>query len=121
MQPQTSCLNGTTTTDVVAFFEGLVCSYLSFEKSVMHVTGKITRLTPTQIDIECQKLKLQRAHLHQMDLELFQLLELAGQELKNHELLDEYRVAFSRAAMACDLLRDELAILRISISQTELL
>lgn len=87
----------------------------------MHVTGKIARLTPIEIDLECQKLKFQRAHLRQKDLELFGLLELAGQELKNNKLLDEYRVAFSKAVMACDILKEELELLKISISQKEFL
>jgi hypothetical protein len=62
---------------------------------------------------QCTALNNQRTLLSVFDEEMFRILELAGDQLVDTPLLQNYQVAFSKASLACNNLFDKLHTLRL--------
>ncbi len=52
-----------------------------------------------------------------MDEQMFAIIELAGNEISQNPMVDEYRVAFAKANIACNTLYQKLLDVRTSLQQ----
>ncbi len=99
-------------TDVAHFFYVLTKNYECFSHNILQVIDKLPEYSPQQIYDECKKLTKNRDKLAIMDEKMFDILELAGKEIIDTSLVHDYRIAFSRANMACNSLYQELQSLK---------
>lgn len=120
MQTETVTNEPNVILDVVDFLDEVIDEYSHFADEVLNILAKTSKLTPLQVESECQRLKNQRDALQGKDNQLLEVLKLGGTDLMNHQLLDNYRIASADAAKACDLLKEELEFLQLSIPETQL-
>lgn len=105
-------------TDVIGFFSTITEMYIQLEQNVLRLASHIHQSTPEQIFDECKQLKLQKENITLFDQQLFNILDLAGNEICQHSIIDQYRSAFSGASQAFDILHTELELLKQLTSET---
>lgn len=120
MQIETVTRKPSVILDVVDFMDEVINDYINLETAVLAILTKTSRLSPLQVECECQMLKSKRDALQNKDNQLLEILKLGGSEIVNHKLLDDYRVASSDVAKACDLLREELEYLQLKVPDSHL-
>jgi predicted nucleic acid-binding protein len=99
-------------TDVKLFFSILTDSYDRLTKGVLELISNMDAYTPQQILEECNKLREKRNKLVNMDQQLIDIMDLAGNEIAQSPMVNEYQIVFSRANMACNNLYQKLLLLK---------
>ena len=102
-------------TDVEKFFYTITAEYEYFERSVLQIIDKIPGGSPQQILLDCNEISTQRSELAAMDEQMLAIIELAGSEIADTAMVQTYRVAFSRALMACNNLSQKLQAFRAEL------
>ncbi len=103
------------TTDVTKFFKEITEKYLALEKSTHHLIINITDYSHQQLFDECNKLAEHKNKIAIMDQQMFDIIDLAGKELAHSPLVQDYRIAFAKANMACSNLYEQLNILKTTL------
>lgn len=106
-------------TDVGHFFSVITEAYVHFQESVLQLDHSITTSSPQQILEGFEILKQKRNKLSILDQQMFDIISLAGSEIAGEPMIQEYRVAFARASMACNNLSQNLKALRCSLAKNE--
>ncbi len=101
--------------DVVQFFFAITEKYETFEQEIRKIIDNIPACSPEQIADECARIREQKDKLAAMDEQMFAIIELAGNEISQNPMVDEYRVAFAKANIACNTLYQKLLDLRTSL------
>jgi len=107
--------------DVALFFNDISKGYLHLEDCSLKLIENISSLSPTQIKKECDNIIDKKSKLNQLDDQLLEIIILAGKELSNEQMLNDYRIAFAKAVMACDNLHQKLTSIRSTLHNTTLL
>ena len=105
----------TVITDLAQFFGDISAQYQELEKCYLGLSLKIHSLKPTQIEQECCGIVNKQLKMEESNNKLIEIITLAGQELTNEQMVQEYRVAFARAVIACENLQKELSALKLSL------
>lgn len=105
-------------TDVAAFFRETTDGYLRFERHLLQTTSQLPHRSAEDIRDACDLLSRQQKELAVRDAQLISLLDLAGEALSLHQMIQDYRLAFARASMACNNLHQSLLALRESLQAT---
>lgn len=95
-------------TDVAEFFAAITVEYECFERSILRVIETIPDCSAAEILLQCNELGIERNKLAAMDEQMLAIIELAGGEIAQMPMVHGYRVAFGRAAMACNNLYQRL-------------
>lgn len=103
--------------DVKLFFIEITEYYDSFTKNVVELINNMEVYSPEQISDECSRLSEKRNKLTDMDQQMFNIIDLAGNELAQRPMVDEYKIAFAKANMACNDLYQKLLLLKTMILQ----
>lgn len=101
--------------DVVHFFFTITEKYEAFERQIKRIIDNVPVYSPQQIADECAKIREQKDRLSKMDEQMFSIIELAGNEIAQNPMVDEYRVAFARANIACNSLYQKLLTVRSTL------
>lgn len=104
-------------TDVVHFFTNITEDYLFFESKVLKLTETIYSYSPQQLSKECAKINTQRNQLTSMDEQMFDILKLAGKELAEQPMINDYHIALTRANLACNGLSQKLHEVKHSLQK----
>ncbi len=104
-------------TDVTHFFLTITKEYEYFERNVLQIIDTIPASSPQHILNECTRISAQKDKLAAMDEQMFAIIELAGSEIAQTPMVHTYRVAFARAAMACNNLYQDLQALKTTLQQ----
>jgi len=105
----------TVITDLAQFFGDISAQYQDLEKCYLGLSSKIHSLKPTQIEQECCGIVSKQLKMEESNNKLIEIITLAGQELTNEQIVQEYRVAFARAVIACENLQKKLSALKLSL------
>ena len=103
--------------DVVQFFFAITEKYEAFEQEIRKIIDNIPACSPEQIADECARIRDQKDKLAAMDEQMFAIIELAGNEISQNPMVDEYRVAFAKAIIASNTLYQKLLDVRTSLQQ----
>lgn len=103
--------------DVTEFFMEITSAYQHFEASVLLLLARAQDTSPAMIYEECKKLGVERERLAVLDDQLLAILALAGAEVVDSPMLHNYRIAFAKAAMACNNLQQKLLTIRAALTQ----
>jgi hypothetical protein len=102
-------------TDVAGFFQETTEGYLRFERHLLQTTAQLPHRSAEDIRDECDLLRRQQQELAVRDAQLISLLDLGGEAIALHQMVQDYRLAFARASMACNNLHQSLLALRQSL------
>lgn len=105
-------------TDVAAFCQETTQAYEDFEHDIQFFINNVQSYSPQEITDACLQLKEQRSKLAKMDEKMFDILDLAGNELSSTPLLQDYRISFTKAQFACNNLFQKLQAVKLSILET---
>lgn len=89
-------------TDITVFFKNLSEDYAKFTDASNKLHSNLPSLTPDNIQKKCKTLTVQKKHLEKLDNQLFEILQLAGEELTKTEMLNSHRMALFKARFACE-------------------
>ncbi len=103
--------------DVVQFFFAITEKYEVFEQQIHSIIDNIDTCSAEKIADECTMIRKQKNQLAAMDDQLFAIIELAGNEIFQNPMVDEYRVAFAKANIACNTLHQKLLDVRTSLQK----
>ena len=106
--------------DVAQFFVDITEAYLDFEASVLLLIREASDYSPNRILFACGELKKQRVQLAIMDEKMFAVIQLAGDEIADTTMLQDYRIAFAKASMACNNLHHKLVAIRATLQEAAL-
>ena len=110
-------INGSQMVDVVQFFFAITEQYEAFGQEIRKIIDNIPVSTPKQIAEQCARVKEQKDRLAAMDEQMFAIVELAGNDIAQNPMVDEYRVAFARANIACNSLYQKLLSVRAALPE----
>lgn len=102
-------------TDVELFFADITQAYLDFAQNVEYLLSTVLHSPPDEILLECTKLRQQKNTLANLDDQMFEIIDLAGDSLVNSTMIHEYRIAFTKASMACNNLHQKLQLIRTTL------
>jgi len=102
--------------DVAGFFMEITAAYQDFERCVLLLLHRAPDISPAKIYHECEKLGEERRKLSALDDKLISILALAGTEVADTAMIQDYRVAFAKAAMACANLQQQLLAIRSTLA-----
>ena len=102
-------------TDTEQFFADITRAYLDYEQSALQLTSAATPATAEHILHECTKLKDQRSQLAVMDEQMLAIMDLAGNEIINTSMINNFKTALNRAVIACDALHNTLLAIRYTL------
>ena len=106
--------------DVAQFFVDITEAYLDFEASVLLLIREASDYSPNRILFACGELKKQRVQLAIMDEKMFAVIQLAGDEIADTSMIQDYRIAFTKASMACNNLHQKLLSIRATLQEAAL-
>lgn len=106
--------------DVARFFVDITKAYVDFEGSVLLLLREASNYSPNRILFECGELKKRRVQLAIMDEKMFAIIGLARDEIADTPMLQDYRVAFAKASMACNNLHQKLLAIRATLQEAAL-
>ena len=101
--------------DVVQFFFAITARYEDLEREITKIIANLPSYLPQQIADECTRIREQKTSLAAMDEQMFAIIELAGNEIAQNPMVDEYRVAFARTNIACNSLYQKLLTVRSTL------
>ncbi len=104
--------------DVKNFFSKITGAYQSFEQNIIILVQDIPSCSHQHIVERCNELVNEKSNLKVLDDKMIDIINLAGNEIVLEPMLDEYRVAFARANMACDTLHLQLKGLKTALQDT---
>jgi hypothetical protein len=99
-------------TDVVHFFAHTTDAYLQFEQKIAGLISILPSLLPQQLADECNQLRDQKAQLEILDQQMFEILDLAGDQIAQDSMIQDYQVALARANMASYVLYEKLQVVK---------
>ncbi len=102
-------------TDIAEFFSDTIDRYEHFECSVLRVIDRIPSASPGEISQECDRIVELRNSLALLDQQILDIMELAGREISQPPLFQDYRLALAGANMACHNLSQELKALKMAL------
>jgi hypothetical protein len=74
-------------TDVVHFFAHTTDAYLQFEQKIAGLISILPSLLPQQLADECNQLRDQKAQLEILDQQMFEILDLAGDQIAQDSMI----------------------------------
>jgi len=106
--------------DVSQFFVDITEAYVDFEASVLLLLREASEYSPNKILFECGELKKRRVQLAIMDEKMFAIIQLTRDEIVDTAMIQDYRVAFAKASMACNNLHQKLLAIRATLQEAAL-
>jgi len=106
--------------DVSQFFVDITEAYVEFEASVLLLLREASDYSPNKILFECGELKKRRVQLAIMDEKMFAIIQLTRDEIVDTAMIQDYRVAFAKASMACNNLHQKLLAIRATLQEAAL-
>ena len=106
-------------TDVVHFFSTITEKYEFLAHDILQIINNMPIYSPQQIFDECNKIGEQRNKLTIMDQQMLDIIELAGSEIAQTSMIQDYRMAFTRANIACSDLYQQLRALKTSLQEAK--
>jgi len=106
-------------TDIVRFFAHATDAYLQFEQEIVDLLSKVPSLLPQQLADECKDLRDKKAELEILDQQMFDILDLAGKQITQDMMIQDYRTALARAKMASDKLYQKLQNIKNALQRGE--
>ncbi len=100
--------------DVVEVLTKTIHGYLQLEQDALLIIHTVSTITPQQLSDTCITLRKKQLVLQKYDHQIFTILDFAGDEMFQHPLIENYRLAFSRACEACDDLHSKLQQFRLA-------
>lgn len=98
--------------DVEKCFAKTTASYLEFEQTLNFMTERLLDFQPEKLIEECRNIQQQKKALEKLDEETLAIIQFAGEEIGDHPMINEYRMAFDRATSACNNLHIQLQSIR---------
>lgn len=104
--------------DVRNFFNEITGAYQRFEQNIVVLVKDIPSCSHQQIVERCNELVDEKNNLKALDDKMIDIINLAGSEIVMEPMLDDYRMAFAKANMACDTLHLQLKDLKTALQDT---
>jgi len=103
------------TVDVKSFFAEITQGYSELTTVINNFSQHLSSYSFQQIALECSKIQNKKNTLSLFDEQLFNIISLAGSEIKDESFVEEYRTAFNDALLACNDLHTHLQLTKAEL------